>query len=157
MMEGRQMTSTPRPAGHEQALARRAEEVRQQVLSDEEFMRQGSPPSPAVSVGCHFATLSRVTIRATAVYEAAIIGRAREQWSRLNAADQEEVRRLIQLIELDPRIDGVHKFVIAVEDIAFTVYNNGIWQIAYSIVDNASIEVTGIARVGGPSGPHLRL
>lgn len=91
------------------------------------------------------------------MYEAAIIGRAREQWSRLDEQDQEEVRRLIRLIGMDPCMDGVHKLVIAVEDIAFTVYNNGIRQIAYSIVDNAFIKVTGIARVGGSSGPHLRL
>lgn len=34
------MPSQPSPVNHEQALAHRAEEVRQQALSNEDFMRQ---------------------------------------------------------------------------------------------------------------------
>lgn len=67
------------------------------------------------------------------------------------------MRRLIALIELDPRIDGIHKIVIDLEDIHFTVYNNGVWQIAYNLVDNRFVEVTAIARIGSTGGSQLRM
>lgn len=101
--------------------------------------------------------MSRTPPRNVNLFEAAIIGPAVDISNQLDERDRREVRRLIALIELDPRIDGSHKVMISVEDIHFTVYNNGIWQIAYSVVDNAFIQVTGIARVGPSGGTHLRL
>lgn len=91
------------------------------------------------------------------MFEAVILEPARSYRLQLDEDDRAEVDRLIALIELDPRIDGVHKFIIAIEHIHFTVYNNGTWQIAYSIVDSATIAIRAIARVGSSSGPHLRM
>lgn len=63
----------------------------------------------------------------------------------LNETDQAAVDRLVGLIRLDPKIDGVHKFMFASEVVIFTVYDNGSWTIIYRI-DGTDIQIWGIER-----------
>jgi hypothetical protein len=81
------------------------------------------------------------------MFEHVLIGFARAQFLALEPKDRDEVEQLIGLIELDPWIDGVHKFSIVVAPLVLTAYDNRIWQIVYRIRDNAFIEVTGIRRL----------
>jgi hypothetical protein len=81
------------------------------------------------------------------MFEAVLKGQSRAQRAALNPEDRAEVDRLIGLIELDPWLDGVHKFQIVVEPFIMNAYDNRIWQIVYRIADNAFIEVYGIRRI----------
>ncbi|MGE0545285.1 MAG: hypothetical protein AB7R89_34430 [Dehalococcoidia bacterium] len=81
------------------------------------------------------------------MFEAILLGQSRAQRSALSAVERDEVDRLIGLIELDPWIDGVHKFSMVFEPIVLTVYDNRLWQIAYRVVDNRFVETYGIRRL----------
>ena len=81
------------------------------------------------------------------MFEDILKGRSRAQRAALSLEDQQEVDRLINLIELDPWHDDVHKAAFDMPPVVISVYDNGTWRIAYRVADNAFIEVYAIGRV----------
>lgn len=60
------------------------------------------------------------------MHEAVFIGRFRAQFDGLGDLEQEEVQRLIRLIELDPHVENVHKAGLLVAPLILRVYDNGL-------------------------------
>jgi hypothetical protein len=94
---------------------------------------------------------------ADGVFEAALRAPARAFRDSLDERDRAEVDRLIALIELDPYIDNVHKFLFQINDRIVTIYDNGTWRIGYRIVDNWVVEILSIRRIDPDAQLHLRL
>ncbi len=75
----------------------------------------------------------------------------------LTPDERAEVDRIIHLIELDPSIDGIHKVLIEYDGRAFTAYNNGRWHVGFSLLDGATVAITGIRKIERRPGYGLRL
>lgn len=91
------------------------------------------------------------------MFEAVILPPAQAYRATLDERDRAEVDRLIVLIELDPYIDGVHKFLFQINDRIVTIYDNGTWRIGYHSVDNRFVEIYSIKRIDPELKLHLRL
>ena len=62
--------------------------------------------------------------------------------------DQDEIRRLLDIIAVDPYHDGVHKFAFPIPPVTVSLYHTTRFKIVYHIVDNTSVRIfsNGLAR-----------
>ena len=67
------------------------------------------------------------------LYEAFLLPPARRVFDELPESEQEEVWRLIQLIELDPSPDGDVKIVVYLPPVVFTLYTHPKWWIGFRV------------------------
>ena len=84
------------------------------------------------------------------MFETVYVGRFRAQFEALPPADQVEVKGIIRLLELDPQVDGVHKVEFPVLPVILRAYDNGIWRIAYRVVDDRFVELYAVSRIWPP-------
>jgi hypothetical protein len=80
------------------------------------------------------------------MYEEKLLAPAQAFYRGLSDAERAEIDRLIAILRLDPKIDGLYKFEIQLQPVVGTIYDNGSWVITYRIVDNYVIEIWGIER-----------
>ncbi|OFW01426.1 MAG: hypothetical protein A3G20_00885 [Acidobacteria bacterium RIFCSPLOWO2_12_FULL_59_11] len=81
---------------------------------------------------------------AEGLYEAYLEPPAQRVIDELSDAQQEEVWRLIQLIELDPSPDGSVKVVVQLPPVVVTVYTHPNWWIMYHIARPGRIAIDAI-------------
>lgn len=66
---------------------------------------------------------------------------AKRFYEGLDEADQAEIDRLIGLLQSDPWVDDIHKFVYPSEVVVLTVYDDGRWVILYRLLENHIIHI----------------
>ena len=81
------------------------------------------------------------------MFEAVFLPSARAIYDRLSAIEQDEIDRIVHLIESDPWLDGATKFPVTIDPHAAGVYADGRWEVVYRVVDNRFVEVVGFSRV----------
>src|SRR3712207_5225136 len=75
------------------------------------------------------------------LFSVRVLRPAEDFYVSLTAEEQAEVRRLIDILRIDPYIDGVHKFHYPSEIVVLTVYDSGTWAIVYRLAGNTELEV----------------
>jgi hypothetical protein len=81
------------------------------------------------------------------VFEAILRGRARASRDQLSDAQKEDLDATIARIESDPWLDGRTKCEFPVPPLILWMYRDGVWRIAYRVVDDAFIEIFQIQRM----------
>jgi hypothetical protein len=90
------------------------------------------------------------------VREAILLGNAPRVRASLPAWEREEVDALIAQIEEDPSVDNRLKFDLPRFPVILKVFDNGTWQIAYDLPDEATVAIYSIARATDPDAPRPR-
>jgi hypothetical protein len=81
------------------------------------------------------------------VFEAILRGRARSSRDQLLDAHTEDLDTTIARIEEVPWLDGRTKFELPVPPLILWMYRDGVWRIAYRVVDDAFIEIYHVQRL----------
>jgi hypothetical protein len=71
---------------------------------------------------------------------------AQDHFWLLTEDEQDEVRRILGLIQVDPSIDGVHKIVFPMPPLILTAYVTSQFWVVYRVL-NTSIRVVSIWRI----------
>ncbi|MGH2583791.1 MAG: hypothetical protein ACRDJE_02620 [Dehalococcoidia bacterium] len=69
---------------------------------------------------------------------------ARAYYSLMSDAERDAIDRRIRRLEHDPSPDGRTTFAVSDIDGLF-LYDDGIWQMAYAVSDNATLVIRSIA------------
>jgi hypothetical protein len=80
--------------------------------------------------------------------EVVLLEVARAVYNGLGPDDQAEVDQLLGILELNPWLDGLHKFYDQAS--GNDVYDNGAWSIVYRVIDAAFVEIWAIWRAMPP-------
>lgn len=95
---------------------------------------------------------------ADGVFEAWLSPAARRYRERLSESERAEIDQIINLIELDPAIDGRYIFLFKPANQTYALYDNNRWRITFRIVEQRVIDVAAISRVDPRHRDlHLRL
>jgi hypothetical protein len=82
------------------------------------------------------------------LFEIFLLGPALRFLESLEGDDQQEVRRLLDIICQDPFWDNRTKFPFPVPPATATLYESGRFRIVYHVLNNTRINVWGIGRSG---------
>lgn len=76
--------------------------------------------------------------------EATFRGAARTYYDPMSPVEQASIDRVIARLEHEPAVDGVHIFGVPGAAALF-LHDDGAWQIAYAIPDDATLVIRSIA------------
>jgi len=77
-------------------------------------------------------------------YEVRLLEPAETFLRGLEPAERERVGRLLDLLEVDPRIDGRNKILVTIPPVGFSCYVDPEFWILYHIVENDIVSVLNI-------------
>lgn len=79
-------------------------------------------------------------------FDLLVRGEARRFYESLTGTEKEEVERILALLQSDPWVDSVTKFVMAAQVVVLTVYDDGRWVVVYRFLNNVVLHIWGIER-----------
>jgi len=82
--------------------------------------------------------------------EAAFSPPARAAYNQLSPEDQAEVSRLVSLIEHDPTTNNPLVTDFIRPPLVLKLLDNGLWQIIFYVVDDATVKIHALAPVIDP-------
>lgn len=82
------------------------------------------------------------------MFEAVIRGQARLVYDALAGVDLAEVNAIIDRIEADPWGDDEVIFTVILASQVMGVYDDGQWEVAFQVIDDAFVEVVGLSKLG---------
>ena len=83
------------------------------------------------------------------MFEAVIRGQARPVYDALTGTDLAQENAIIGRIEADPWGDDEVIFTVTIGGEVVGVYDDGRWEVAFQLVDDAFIEVVGLSKLNG--------
>lgn len=81
------------------------------------------------------------------MFEVVITGQARSVYDALQDTDLAQVNAIIDRIESDPWGDDEVMFTVVLAGEVMGVFDDGHWEVAFRVVDDAFIEVVGLSKI----------
>ena len=79
-------------------------------------------------------------------FDLLIRGEARRFYESLSGTEKEEVENILALLQSDPWVDSVTKFVMPAQVVVLTVYDDRRWVVVYRFLNNLVLHIWAIER-----------